>query len=652
MKKLNFRKLTLSQQFLTLTMVIITLLLAGVLAFMIANSISTKNELYRIMAKGRTSATIEKIDRNFYERFGDVQAFAVNPFAIQSATNKSSDKNIQRFINTMISYYVLYDLMMVIDINGNAVAVNTMNRAGKEINSKFLIGKDFSKEEWFTSCISGKGLQGGAWYSDFMQNNDVKIMEGNSGHGLVFASPIKDESGKIVGVWYNFANWNQIVTGIRKETEDTLKKSVGEAFIIVTNKSGKVIESDDEQLNLQTSINISTFNSGVGFNFFEKKINNNNYVLGSAQGKGAYTYSGKNWIAMAFIPKAKFTYSFVLDNILYLLVLIVITLIIIAAILYKFSNAVSTNIFVLKNAIGALMRGELVDVKDSKMENEIGAMTKNLQSLVSRTIENASFAKQIGEGNLSVPFAALSGKDELGNALITMRNNLIKIKEEEKRRSWATAGLAKFSEILRSDNNMTELCHKILASLVKYLEANQGGIFILQGELGQEQYFELVSSYAYDKKKFQERRIEMGEGLVGQCCLEKETIYLTDVPEEYVNITSGLGMANPTSILIVPLKINDNVEGVLELASFKVFDQHEITFIEKLAENICSSISGTKANERTHNLLKDSQMLTEQLRAQEEEMRQNLEELIATQEESSRKEIEYINKIAKQEKIM
>ncbi len=302
----------------------------------------------------------------------------------------------------------------------------------------------------------------------------------------------------------------------------------------------------------------------------------------------------------------------------------------------------------IKLIIEKLGNGEQPEKIETTSTDEVGQMTQAVNQLTNGLANTSKFAENIGNGNLDAAFEPLSEQDILGNALIEMRRNLKKFSEEEKKRNWATEGLAKFSEILRSDSNMTELCHKILGSLVKYVGANQGAIFILQGD--QEQYFEQVSSYAYDRKKFHEQRIEMGEGLVGQCYLEKETIFLTDVPDEYVNITSGLGMANPTSILIVPLKINDTVEGVLELASFKTFDQYEIAFIEKLAENICSSISGTKINERTHNLLKDSQMLTEQLRAQEEEMRQNLEELMATQEESRRKEIEYINRIAELEK--
>ena len=133
--------------------------------------------------------------------------------------------------------------------------------------------------------------------------------------------------------------------------------------------------------------------------------------------------------------------------------------------------------------------------------------------------------------------------------------------------------------------------------------------------------------------------------MIGQCLQEGESIYLTDIPADYISISSGLGEASPNCLAIVPLKSDGCVQGVIEIASFRSFTPHEMEFLNKAAENLASAIARVKISERTHALLADSQQQTEEMRAQEEEMRQNMEELTATQEEMNRKEREYLHLI-------
>ena len=218
---------------------------------------------------------------------------------------------------------------------------------------------------------------------------------------------------------------------------------------------------------------------------------------------------------------------------------------------------------------------------------------------------------------------------------------------EEKKRNWATEGIAEISTILRSDQSGHELYDKITSYITKYLDANQCGLFTVVKDEHNDSDVRIVlqSAYAYDRKKFVDKEIEPGQGLVGQAYLEQSTIYLKDVPDGYVSITSGMGEHTASEVLIVPLVVNEEVEGVLEFASFNHFKDYQIQFVEHLGETLASFISINRINERTKYLLEESQQQTEEMRAQEEEMRQNMEELAATQEEMGRKEQEYISRI-------
>ncbi|MEQ9442118.1 MAG: GAF domain-containing protein [Cyclobacteriaceae bacterium] len=207
--------------------------------------------------------------------------------------------------------------------------------------------------------------------------------------------------------------------------------------------------------------------------------------------------------------------------------------------------------------------------------------------------------------------------------------------EEEKKRQWASEGLAQVSSMLRDNDDLQAMSDRLIAHIIQYVKANQGGLFVVDEEDGRK-CIKLQACYAYERKKFLKKTIAIGEGLLGQAYLEKEYTYMTNFPEEYINITSGLGKKPPSALLIMPLMINDEVEGLLEIASFKAFEPYEIEFIQMLSENIAATLRNGKVNKQTKLLLAESQQQAEEMRAQEEEMRQNMEELQATQEQSDR----------------
>lgn len=278
------------------------------------------------------------------------------------------------------------------------------------------------------------------------------------------------------------------------------------------------------------------------------------------------------------------------------------------------------------------------DIRNKTIEAARNSISQELQ--LTKMKESVAFAEQLITGNLEVDLE-VEADDEMGKSMLIMRDELKKSRKREEEDKFTNTGLAEIGDILRrSQHDVASLCDVLVANLVKYLKANQGAIFIVEGEEQDDTHLVLKSHYAYERKKFYERRIEPGQGIVGQAFLEKDKIYLTEIPKNYISITSGLGEATPNCLLVIPLIYNNQVIGVLELASFRKFHDFEQRFLMKVGESIASTVISVKINERTNLLLQDTHTQKEQLQAQEEEMRQNMEEMEATQEEMHRKETE------------
>ncbi|GAB4327122.1 MAG: hypothetical protein OHK0038_00750 [Flammeovirgaceae bacterium] len=282
--------------------------------------------------------------------------------------------------------------------------------------------------------------------------------------------------------------------------------------------------------------------------------------------------------------------------------------------------------------------GNLSEKISLKSDSDLGKIAQYVDKILENLSNASHFTKSIGEGKFDVTFQPSSNQDQLGHSLITMRNRLKTASEEENIRNWTNEGIAKFLNLLRQEHpSIDSMLDKIIAELVEYLGFNQGGIFIFNEF--ENEYLDLRSCYAYHRKKFLEKRIHKEQGIIGQAIQEKSTIYLTNLPEGYTEITSGLGTGTPKSLLIVPLKQNQEIEGAIELASFKLMLPYEIAFIEKLSENIASTIRNMKVGNNNLDLMKKMQEQSEIVKQHEEELRENNEELISSQEEMRRQQI-------------
>lgn len=284
---------------------------------------------------------------------------------------------------------------------------------------------------------------------------------------------------------------------------------------------------------------------------------------------------------------------------------------------------------------------------DSNQKTNIENEAEVIGSIITNLNKTATFIKGIGQGNFDIKWDGFDGANVQANdrtisgELIAMREGMKKQREQALRQQWVSDGLNKLTEIIRDhQSDFKSLSEKTIFFVVKYLKAQQGGLFVLNDDDKDDTHLELSTCYAFDRKKFVTKKVKIGEGILGQVFLEGQPVYMREVPPDYVQITSGLGEANPRCITIQPMKHNDEVVALLEIASFSEFDQYALDFLSNACKSIAASIMALQSSQKTRILLEKSQQQAEEMRAQEEEMRQNMEELEATQEEMNRREAE------------
>ena len=294
------------------------------------------------------------------------------------------------------------------------------------------------------------------------------------------------------------------------------------------------------------------------------------------------------------------------------------------ALLLEFDRSNRTYLFDDGNAISSASEAHYIDRSISSFKDA------------------SAFVADLTDGKFDVEWRGLNKNNaslnstNLAGKLTALRNQLSILKQEDEKRNWLNVGLAKFKEVVRNhQNSITDLSYQTVLFLCRYMNATQGGFFIVKEDT-EKKWLELAACYAYDRKKYVSKSIPVGEGLLGQAYLEGQTTVLTNLPINYTTITSGLGEATPNCLVIVPMKFNDEIKAMIELAGFHKWKNHEIEFLEKAGGFLASVFNNVTTAQEMKNILAETQEQAERLRSQEEELRQNLEEMQATQEQLAR----------------
>jgi methyl-accepting chemotaxis protein len=282
----------------------------------------------------------------------------------------------------------------------------------------------------------------------------------------------------------------------------------------------------------------------------------------------------------------------------------------------------------IRRLLVQLTRGNLPSFKASGTSDEIGELERHLEKHVNNLHSLTKFTRDIASGDFSGSFEKLSGEDEIGEAILALKGSLEEsVKEtetrrrEEENRTWTAQGMAKFSQLFReAEDDLQALSYELMKELVDYTDADVGALFITGDAEDGKPLLELTGSYAFDREKHIQKSFGFGEGLVGRAALEKDVIYITDLPPETLKIRSGLGEDLPSSLLLVPVLLDDQVLGVIELASLGEIPPYQVHFIRQLGEALATTLAKVQASLETRRQ-------AEALASQEKVFRKQLEEL-------------------------
>ncbi len=280
----------------------------------------------------------------------------------------------------------------------------------------------------------------------------------------------------------------------------------------------------------------------------------------------------------------------------------------------------------LRFSLDIILRQEKTARERSRLVEAIASGDLEQEVMISESIALEEYQASSDEaGMLLVSMVGMSeAQSSLDKSFAQMTAALRTMRDEEQRRDRLKTGQNDFNKILRGEHSTSELAHSALAFLAKFLEAGSGALYLIDEH---SDMLRIAASYAFTRRKRLNDQIRPGEGVAGQVALERNSICITTVPDDYLPIGSGIGEANPASILAMPILHGATLIGVLELGSFKQFSDDDIAFLTQALETVGIEFSVNKSRQLVNELLEQTQGQTEELRVQQEELQQTNEEL-------------------------
>lgn len=303
------------------------------------------------------------------------------------------------------------------------------------------------------------------------------------------------------------------------------------------------------------------------------------------------------------------------DKNLLIAILLLINLLIIVF-KYAILKTIGEQLSTLKRAAQKMAKG-ITDIKLPIFPRDaMGSLARSFIQIDRNNKKVAFAASQIGKNIFDTPFELRGDQDELGHAILHMRDSLKTLSEHNENEIWIQTGLSTINNVLLSDRSLHQISKAALKNMIKYLGAEVGTLYLVS----QDKYLKLQSTYATINIDQVPKTIALGETRLGEAAVAKKPLFITHVPEDYLSIGSSVGKAQPTSLLILPLVQNNELEGVMEIASFSPFHPVAERFVQQVSSNIASAIHSIQSKLQLQELLEEVQAQSEELQSKHSEL--------------------------------
>jgi CheY-like chemotaxis protein/signal transduction histidine kinase/HAMP domain-containing protein len=278
----------------------------------------------------------------------------------------------------------------------------------------------------------------------------------------------------------------------------------------------------------------------------------------------------------------------------------------------------------VNEVIKSVADGDLIQEIDINIKDEVGDVLRSISDMVLSLTKVTEFSQNIARGDYSQKIELRSKKDLLGISINEMSQALKTLEEDNQQKDWLKTGQNELNETMRGDLDEKTLAQNVLSYLAHYLNAQIGTFY---QKVEQTEALQLMSSFAYTKRKSVNDIIEIGEGLAGQAAFEKKMILVTNLPEDYTRVSSTLGDSMPRNVVVSPFLFEGELNGVIELGSFEEFTDIQMELIDSVMDAIAINLNSTHARRKLSETLEETQLLSEELQSQSEDLRVTNEEL-------------------------